>query len=368
MCEQTKAVAADLSKYIDQTDFTRKLETEKLQALIASIEKDIHAKKQDVYQIEIKNRYDQLYSIYEQTKKEVAILEKLLPNDRVDKTDAVKIEEANHLHLNEVKSDESLTHAHKDFKDKRLNLRSPTPPVELSQDLDNSDDMLEPITLDTPELAPIAPKVSPPPLKTEIQKPFEANEQNLLPIENKSKRFLGIVLNVIFYFIAIFSTVFVVLFGTQNPQAIPRDVMGFSVMRVASDRMEPNIPVNSLIVTRKTNPNDLQIGDVVIYGSANHTTLTHRIHEIIEDDALKGREFVLKGDALATTDMKIATGPGIIGRVIFISYPVGRALLFFKNQFLLVIAIVVVMLVIIFAVNAKAKNLGKKSKKDCEQY
>jgi signal peptidase I len=196
-------------------------------------------------------------------------------------------------------------------------------------------------------IAPEAPRSAP--VATEMPHQKKQATKNKQPLDEKKERSaLSIFFNVIFYFVLVFSILFIILFGNQNPQAIPRNVMGYSVMRVATSSMEPNIPVNSLIVTRATNPRDLQVDDIVTYGRANNTTLTHRIHEIVEDHTPGMRGFVLKGDALVAPDPEIAAGQNIIGRVIFISYSFGRALMFFQNQFWLVITLVVLILIVLF--------------------
>lgn len=425
ICKQTKAELADLSKDIDEADYTRILEIEKAQVLIDSIEQDIYAKNQDVYDTEIRNRYEQLYIVYETTKKEVEILENLLQNNGLDKGYPVRMNQDYDLSLGGGKTDEIFTsNPLPEPKRERLNLRLSTSSLNLERPLDSENNIDEsrlghlenmasmhgkqtsqttqeldaeaemeksPIPVApaiqqdpvpeaippeilpaVPVLAPTAPEMCSPLLKTEIKKQSQVNESNQSDkqatklSEKKGHSPLTIFLNVIFYFILVFSIVFVILFGNRNPEATPRHLNGYSVMRVATGSMEPNIPINSLIVTKETNPNDLQVGDVVTYGRANNTTLTHRIYEIVENQTPQERGFVLKGDAYNEPDADVAPGQYIIGRVIFISYPFGRALAFFQDGFWFFLTFVVLILVILFVLQRKLKNLDKQSRKNLD--
>lgn len=431
ICEQTKAEVADLSKEIDETDFTRILEIERTEALIASIEHDVQAKKQDVYDIEIKNRYEQLYSTYETTKKEVEILENLLQNNSSEKANSEKAEseeadcvldEAHYVKMNQdpdlslsqIKTDEMLTsHQFSELKRERLNLSSSNVSLNLSKSLHLEDDMMAaklehlesmPLTLDkkkvqtthrfdkepnmqeqaisdqpmpapilpelpkAPERPPMVPELSSLQLKAEIKSNSKSNETNHQVTQKKSPlnkkkgiSALYIIFKVMLYFVLVFSVVFVMLFGNRNPEAIPRNVRGYSVMRVATGSMEPTISVNSLIVTRKTNLIDLQIGDIVTYETANNTTVTHRIYEIIDDHTPGERGFILKGDALDEPDTEVVAGQHIIGHVIFISYSFGRAYMFFQDYSLLLVALVILSLVMLFVLQRKTKDEGNQS-------
>ena len=529
ICEQAKSEVIDLGQSIDGADFSRSLEIEKTQSLIASIEQDIQARKQDAYNMEIKNRYQQLFSVYETTKKEIGILENLLQDNSLGETDHLKESHDYAQLLHETNAGESFVINHfPEPKRERLNLKTLTSPLSRTLDSRHDDSVAErlgrlekiasvlneqknhefdaegeglinsevpipmptafeipeipvpemptvseisevpvpmpivpetpevpvpmpvvpetpevpvpmPIVPETPEVpmpmpvvpeipkapvpvapempkasapvptvpeAPNVPEISAAPvpivaapslpkaplltptappipkpkvpegskalekprLKEEIKKQAEPNRPNQSKkriaqkgrpprkkkgqpsSEKQAHSALSLFLNVIFYFMLIFSIIFVVLFGNQNPQAIPRNVMGFSVMRVVTNSMEPEIPVNSLIITRATDPNDLQVGEIVTYGRPTNTTLTHRIYEIVEDynDTPGVRGFILKGDALLTPDPGVAMGSNMVGRVIFISAPLGSALMLFQNHFWIVMIVIILILITLF--------------------
>ena len=80
-CKQTKAEIEYLTQNLADDDFVKRLEIEKTQALIGSIEQDIQAKKQEIHHSEMKNRYEQLTSLYQQTTEEVELLQSELKNN-----------------------------------------------------------------------------------------------------------------------------------------------------------------------------------------------------------------------------------------------------------------------------------------------
>ena len=80
MCQQTLAEIEKLSANLTENDFAQRLEIERTKELIFSIEKDIQVKKQEINRLEIRNRYQQLVDIYEQTRDEVQLLEMFLEN------------------------------------------------------------------------------------------------------------------------------------------------------------------------------------------------------------------------------------------------------------------------------------------------
>ncbi len=97
------------------------------------------------------------------------------------------------------------------------------------------------------------------------------------------------------------------------------NVLGYSVMKIVSGSMEPQIPTNSYILVKKCKPNQLQKGDVisfysedpVIYGLPN----THRIVEKITSE--NGEvSFTTKGDANAVQDTLPAKEERVIGRYV----------------------------------------------------
>ena len=86
MCKHTIAEIDDLSLKLSDTDFSQRIEIQRTRELIASIEKNVEVKKQEIQRLEIRNRYDQLIRVYEQTCEEIQLLEMLLENSASNKS------------------------------------------------------------------------------------------------------------------------------------------------------------------------------------------------------------------------------------------------------------------------------------------
>ena len=81
VCKQMEAEIEHLSRNLKDGDFAQRLEIERMQELIVSIEQDVQIKKQGIYNSEIKNKYQQLTDLYQKTNNEIRILESHLVNN-----------------------------------------------------------------------------------------------------------------------------------------------------------------------------------------------------------------------------------------------------------------------------------------------
>ena len=90
------------------------------------------------------------------------------------------------------------------------------------------------------------------------------------------------------------------------------------IFQVVSESMLPEYYVGDIIVVRKTDVNDLKIGDDITYlgsaSSVNGLTITHRIVDIEDKDGKKF--FVTKGVSNFIED-PVITGDNIYGKVIY---------------------------------------------------
>jgi signal peptidase I len=85
-------------------------------------------------------------------------------------------------------------------------------------------------------------------------------------------------------------------------------------LAIRSGSMEPAIGVGSLAVVMPQDPSTLAVGDVVTISLSGGTVLTHRIHEIVQQD--DRRMFRLRGDANPAPDPVLATQDQLLGRVV----------------------------------------------------
>ncbi|MGN0462579.1 MAG: signal peptidase I, partial [Ruminococcus sp.] len=118
--------------------------------------------------------------------------------------------------------------------------------------------------------------------------------------------FLGImVLTVIFFFV-------------QRVTGGTTTIFGYSVYRVSSPSMEPELSVGDVILTEKVDAKSLQIGDIITYngmeGSYAGKVITHRVEDIEEVDGQF--LFTTKGDANPEIDPIVYEGQ-ILGKMAF---------------------------------------------------
>ncbi len=97
-------------------------------------------------------------------------------------------------------------------------------------------------------------------------------------------------------------------------------VGGFSMFRVATGSMEPEMPVGTLLISQRTDIEDIKINDVVNFRSRDNGMLgmviTHRVVKVYEDS--EGSIFLeTKGDANKYADAKLVDEENLIGKVIY---------------------------------------------------
>ena len=104
------------------------------------------------------------------------------------------------------------------------------------------------------------------------------------------------------------------------------NILGYSLFRVMTGSMEPNIPTDSLIVVKRLQPSELREGDVISFYSRDPALRgevnTHRIIEIKQDEGKY--YFATKGDANNVEDRYITQEEDLIGKVIFTSKRLGK--------------------------------------------
>lgn len=122
-------------------------------------------------------------------------------------------------------------------------------------------------------------------------------------------------LSILSYFLLLFIALIVIL----------HFVFGFQYVVILTDSMEPNINPNDIVITKPVDPDQLRVGDVVMYkitiGNATYR-ITHRIVEIrTEPDG--DHYFVTKGDNREYSDPWRVYPEDIVGRVVLVIPKVG---------------------------------------------
>ncbi|MDR2712800.1 MAG: DivIVA domain-containing protein, partial [Clostridiales bacterium] len=99
----------------------------------------------------------------------------------------------------------------------------------------------------------------------------------------KRKRSALRVASSILFYVAIIGAVFLAFVASGKTGDAPRNILGYSYFTVLSGSMQKEIPVGSLVITRKIDPDKLQIGDNITFMKSSNTSVTHKIIGIYEN-------------------------------------------------------------------------------------
>lgn len=131
----------------------------------------------------------------------------------------------------------------------------------------------------------------------------------------------------------ILASVFVLLSVVLTPAGQVPQVMGFSVFRVLTGSMEPEIPEGSLLLVKRTDTDRIQIGDVISFFSPDPTlegaVNTHRVVDIQTENGEK--IFCTKGDANVLEDTYPVRADMVVGKALHVSTGWGKAVAVLSN-------------------------------------
>ncbi|MBP3204621.1 MAG: signal peptidase I [Lachnospiraceae bacterium] len=162
------------------------------------------------------------------------------------------------------------------------------------------------------------------------------------------KKFLLKGLNVISILLIICSLgVLLTVVMTKKGEA--PNVLGYSLFRVMTGSMEPNIPTNSLIVVHRIEPGKLEEGDVISFYSRDPSLMGEvNTHRIVGIEEVGGRYiFSTKGDANNVEDQYVTYGEDVIGKVVFSSYRLGQGVRLISNPLLFVPLIIIPLVIML---------------------
>ncbi len=115
-------------------------------------------------------------------------------------------------------------------------------------------------------------------------------------------------------------------------------IFGYSFFRVSTGSMEPSIPIGAIILTHKTDIEDIQIDDVVSFYSKETymqgSIITHRV--VDRDTGADGKvRLTTRGDANSAADIYYVDGDNLIGKLVWNSAgdnPVAKAIAFLSGR------------------------------------
>lgn len=174
--------------------------------------------------------------------------------------------------------------------------------------------------------------------------------------KNKKKRWISIAGNTLFWTVfagLMFYFVSVTFFPTQA-----MDLYGFSTYLVTTDSMVPVIPVNSYIVVKEVDPNELEVGDIITFYShkdvnldgKDNDVLTHYVADIqpYEGDDHSIKTHAIGKDEVSEWDHWTLHDEDIIGKYAYTIPILGFLVAFLQSWY--GIAVVVINIVVIVAI------------------
>ena len=140
---------------------------------------------------------------------------------------------------------------------------------------------------------------------------------------------------------ALFINCTLIIKSLTDNDKIP-SVCGIFPLVVLSDSMHPKIQSGDLIICKKTNENDVNIGDIICFYDSSlldKSLVSHRVIDIIYED--ESVLFKTKGDANNVEDESLVLGSDIAGVYKMRIPVVGYVVLFMQSKVGLMISICV---------------------------
>ncbi len=137
---------------------------------------------------------------------------------------------------------------------------------------------------------------------------------------------------------------------------------------VLTGSMVPEIMPKDVVITKKREAKDLEVGDIITFLSSDvrlsNIIVTHRIKAKYFDSTTGKYTFQTKGDANNTADFTLAEDTNIIGEVIFKIPKLGyvQTLLATKGG-LIIIVLIPCLAVLSYDIVKLIRNIGKKASK-----
>ena len=144
-------------------------------------------------------------------------------------------------------------------------------------------------------------------------------------------------------------SVFVLLSVVLTPAGQVPQVLGYSVFRVMTGSMEPEIRSDSLLVVKKTPPEEIAPGDVISFFSPDPAlegaVNTHRVVRIEKENG--EIRFITKGDANLIEDTYPVEESALVGKAVFKSYGLGKAVSLLSNPLVFGVIVLLPLLIIL---------------------
>jgi len=144
--------------------------------------------------------------------------------------------------------------------------------------------------------------------------------------------------------------VFTLAMGTSSPLVV-----------VTSTSMSPTFEIGHLLVLQSQAPEDINVGDIVVYNATWHYTAPV-VHRVVQREYIGGEYwYTLQGDNNANPDPVPITYDRIIGVVVFAIPWIGNITLFLQTPGVLPVVIILLLVIMIIPEFLPQKNEEKES-------
>lgn len=180
-----------------------------------------------------------------------------------------------------------------------------------------------------------------------VIQPDTQRQAEFKPTERKHSRTAKRITGILFYAAVAAAVLIAFLFSAKDGN--PRNILGYSYFTVLSGSMQREIPKGSIVITKKTDPSIIQVGEDITYFKNAATTVTHRVIEIYENYEDSGvRGFRTKGLENPQADPDIVYASNVVGVVKFHTAGVGAFLSYIAKKPWVVIGLFAVFLALSF--------------------
>ena len=172
--------------------------------------------------------------------------------------------------------------------------------------------------------------------KVEEEKMVEEYSEEKEPKEKKGVfKYISKVISWFIMAILIVIGGFLVIYISVNKIAQAKgETPPLGLFTIISPSMTPNIQVYDVVFVKKTNPEDIQIGDIISYYSTNDyfggIPITHRVVEKFNTN--QGIAFSTKGDANPVKDNEVILPNNVVGVVKGVIPQLGRIQFFLASK------------------------------------
>ena len=143
----------------------------------------------------------------------------------------------------------------------------------------------------------------------------------------------------------------------------------YTVFRITTGSMRPAYDTDTLILVKKTDPSEIQVGDVISFYSSDPalegSVNTHRVIGA-EQDGTKWK-YTTKGDANNTPDQYGTDSDALIGKVVASSLVLGKLARLVANPLIFIPAILIPLAVILISNMIRTVRLAGKIARDEEE-